>query len=373
MEGHFRDLLTKKRTTTRLKPPTLTKVTYVVVEDGRDKIRFKQCSKLLFAEYSSNTLSIPELKSAILKDHTRRQKSEGRVCDDRCVKLYLSVRGQEITDVSDLPKLFKYTTPLYAEFKKPITVSPEMDLTSRLKRELDTDACVDLEWTNTQIQPQRPAKKARQPCSDVYQHSQYIPRNVRVVPENLNSLIVEAGNDIPSNIPTIECFRLSIVTKQWVKNEDFSGRIDFDKNDSHFVGEGGFRKCYKAKVFTDLGTKDVAVKFFSERGKNRLRDFFALDEQSSLDMEQAINRDIQVNESSMNLAAVFNSKVPANWSIFFNPSYFGKMKDKEGTEELCFVEPLLKGSFWRAISNNGEWEICNATIDLFTFFFNAFD
>ena len=54
-------------------------------------------------------------------------------------------------------------------------------------------------------------------------------------------------------------------------------------------------------------------------------EIFHVDEQSPLDIERAINRDIQVNESSMNLAAAFNTKVPGYWSIHFNPCYFGKI------------------------------------------------
>ena len=38
-------------------------------------------------------------------------------------------------------------------------------------------------------------------------------------------------------------------------------------------------------------------------------------------------------------------------------------------EELCFIEPLLEGPFWRAISNNGKCEICHVMINLFQFFF----
>ena len=357
MEGHFRKKLSEKRNSSRLKPPALTKVTYVVVEDVKGNIKFKLCSKLLFAEYSSDTLSVPELRSAILKDHIQREKAEGRHCKDKSVKLYLSDRGQEITDISDLPKLFKYTTKLYAEFKSPIAVSPESPSSVfnqkhvRVKRELDTDVCVDFEFTEPKFKAP-PLKKAK--SAVIEKHSEYVPRNQRIAPENLNSLIVAAGKDIPHNIPTIECYRFNIGTQLWGKMTDFSGRIDLSMDDSSVIGEGGFRKCYKAKIVTESGEKAVAIKIFSDQGKSRLRDFLSVDEGTNLDMERCIKRDIQINEAALNLATEFNHKLQSA-AIKFNPCFLGRLTDAD--EEICFVEPLLDGVFWRAISNNGWWEI----------------
>ena len=94
--------------------------------------------------------------------------------------------------------------------------------------------------------------------------SEYVPRNKRHVPENLKNLIVEAGTDIPLNIPTIACYRFNIGTQLWGKVEEYSGRVDFSMDTSSVIGEGGFRKCFKAKITTESGEKAVAVKVFSD-------------------------------------------------------------------------------------------------------------
>ena len=83
---------------------------------------------------------------------------------------------------------------------------------------MDTDACVDWELTE-------PKKKAKPNKMDL-KHSEYIPRKKRVVAANLKNLIVEAGRDIPLNIPTIiASYRFSIGTQLWGKVEEYSGRI----------------------------------------------------------------------------------------------------------------------------------------------------
>ena len=89
---------------------------------------------------------------------------------------------------------------------------------------------------------------------------EYVPRNKRHVPENLKNLIVEAETDIPLNIPTIACYRFNIGTQLW---GNYSGRVDFSMDTSSVIGEGGFRKCFKAKITTESGEKAVAVKVFS--------------------------------------------------------------------------------------------------------------
>ena len=55
--------------------------------------------------------------------------------------------------------------------------------------------------------------------------------------------------------------RFNIGTQLW---GNYSGRVDFSMDTSSVIGEGGFRKCFKAKITTESGEKAVAVKVFSD-------------------------------------------------------------------------------------------------------------
>ena len=84
--------------------------------------------------------------------------------------------------------------------------------------------------------------------NDVIEATDYVERKFRTVLQNLKKVIIEAGEDIPSDIPIIETYAFNIGTQLWTKIEAYCGRIELSMDSASKLGEEGFRTVHKAKI-----------------------------------------------------------------------------------------------------------------------------